>query len=329
MRTNNNSGKVFAVLAIGVAAIAILSLFAFDSVLSGASSPSTNVIASATVNSVCLMSISNTAIDFGLVSPTVSTATSNIVAIIDNGGNAPANVLVAGGNWISGSSNFYVANTLWNPTSASAGVGNSLALYAGLASLVDTLIQIPAPTLLIPTTSNNLYFGVGIPAGTPPGIYTQNIVYGYNCNGGGATAIATNTVATVNVPSTCFIGVSTNTINFGTINPGANVPTNHLVTVQDPGGNIAANIMVDGYNWQSGSNSFGVTNTLWDVSTDVTYLGNALLLAPSGLTDTHLQTPAPTISNPTTTNNIYFGLGIPSGAVAGAYTQNIIIENSC
>ncbi|MCW6160443.1 MAG: hypothetical protein LVQ95_05160 [Candidatus Micrarchaeales archaeon] len=328
MRRDNRGKTAFTIFIASIAAIAFISLFAFDSILSNASTASTNVIASATVNSVCIMSISNTAIDFGLVSPTVSTATSNIVAIIDTGGNAPANVLVAGGNWIFGSNSFYVANTLWNPTSASAGVGNALALYTGLTSLVDTFIQVPAPTLSVPTTYNNIYFGVGIPGGTPAGIYTQNIVYGYNC-GAGAVPIATNTVATVNVPSTCFIGVSANTINFGTINPGANVPTDKQITVQDPGGNIAANILVDGGNWISGSNNFGVANTLWDTSNDVTYIGNALKLAPGGLTDTMLQTPAPTQSNPTTSNNIYFGLGIPAGAVAGAYTQNIIIENSC
>ena len=327
--TTENKGRTIALFTASAAIITAVFLFASGSILPGATSVSTNVVASATVNSICLMSISNTAINFGYVTPTVSIATSNIVAVIDNGGNAPANVLVAGGNWISGSNNFYVANTLWNPTSASAGTGNALALYTGLSSLVDTLIQVAAPTLSTPTTSSNIYFGMEIPGGTPAGIYTQNIVYGYSCSGGPANAITTNTVATANVQSTCFIGVSANTINFGTINPGANVPTSQLITVQDPGGNTAANVLVAGGNWISGSNNFYVTNTLWDVSSDLTYTGNALQLAPAGLTDTHITVLAPSISTPTTTNNIYFGLGIPSGAVAGAYTQNIIIENLC
>ena len=289
----------------------------------------TNTVATANVQSACFISLNTASIDFGSLDPNANVPTANQIIDTNQGGNVASNILVEGGNWISGSNNFYVANTLWNPTSASAGTGNALALYTGLSSLVDTLIQVAAPTLSTPTTSSNIYFGMEIPGGTPAGIYTQNIVYGYSCSGGPANAITTNTVATANVQSTCFIGVSANTINFGTINPGANVPTSQLITVQDPGGNTAANVFVDGGNWISGSNNFYVTNTLWDVTSDLTYTGNALQLAPAGLTDTHITVLAPSISTPTTSNNIYFGLGIPNGAVAGAYTQNIIIENSC
>ena len=227
---------------------------------------------------------------------------------------------------ISGSNNFYVTNTLWSPTSA--GSTTPLTLYTGLASLVDTLIQIPAPSSSNPATTNTIYFGIDIPAGTPAGVYTQNIVYGYTCNGGPANAIATNTVATANVQTACFISLNTGTIDFGTLSPNGNVPTANQIIDTDQGGNIAANILVEGGNWISGSNNFLPENTLWNPTTSASYVGNALSAIPT-VTDTHIQIAAGTISSPNPAASIYFGVGVPAGQVAGAYTQNIILENLC
>ncbi|MGC8688036.1 MAG: hypothetical protein ACP5RQ_01395 [Candidatus Micrarchaeia archaeon] len=143
------------------------------------------------------------------------------------------------------------------------------------------------------------------------------------------TATATNTVtASANVVGTCYISLSSNTINFGNILPNANVPTNMLITDYDNGGNVAANILISGTNWTYSSYSFGVSNTLWSASMQSTYTGTALTLTPT-LTSTGIVIPTPTQTSTTTSNNIYFGLAIPAGTPAGVYTQTITIENSC
>jgi len=143
---------------------------------------------------------------------------------------------------------------------------------------------------------------------------------------------ASNTVtASANVQGVCYISLSSNTINFGNIAPNANVPTNMQITDYDNGGNVAANILVDGTNWIYSSNTaiyFGVSNTLWSPASQTTYTGTALTLSPT-LTNTGIVVPQPTSSTPTTSNNIYFGLAIPAGTGAGIYTQTITIENSC
>ena len=315
--------SLFAVLAMTM----ILASAFYGINLAGASSSPSNVVASLSVKSSCSISApSNTAINFGNLNPTQTYSATNAVTFTDSGGNAPANILVAGSNMISGGNNFYVTNTLWS--AISGGSTTALTLYTGLASLVDTLIQIPAPSRTAPSTTNTIYFGIDIPAGTPAGIYTQNIVYGYTCNGGPATAITTNTVATANVQSACFISLNTASIDFGSLDPNANVPTANQIIDTNQGGNVASNILVEGGNWISGSNNFLPENTLWDVSSDATYTGNALSAIPT-VTDTHIQIVAGTIASPNPAASIYFGVGVPAGQVAGAYTQNIVLENLC
>ena len=114
----------------------------------------------------CTISLSNSIIDFGSISSDSNTATSNLVVDTDSG-NSASNILVEGGNWISGSNNFYVANTLWNPTTSASYIGNALTL---IPSLTDTKIKITAGS------HSNIYFGAGVPAGQPAGSYSQNII---------------------------------------------------------------------------------------------------------------------------------------------------------
>lgn len=141
------------------------------------------------------------------------------------------------------------------------------------------------------------------------------------------TAVAGNTstanaVGAVNIIPTCFISLSPNTINFGALEPGGNHNTNELVQDLDSGGNVNANVVLEGTNWISGSNSFYVTNTLWDSSNDASFSGNALLLAPGSVT--------PIVVPPNNVPaNIYFGLSIPQFQAVGIYTQNILVFNSC
>ncbi len=75
---------------------------------------------------ICYFTPSNTLINFPSTSPG-STSSANIITFVDNVGNTPTNVLIQGtlpqGNWISSSPSghsFYLSNTLWGMTSATA-----------------------------------------------------------------------------------------------------------------------------------------------------------------------------------------------------------------
>ncbi len=138
--------------------------------------------------------------------------------------------------------------------------------------------------------------------------------------------------AMITVTGSCFISLNTNVINFGQIPAGSNTArTLNDITVNDPFGNIAANVLISGTNWISTSSSanFFVSNTIWNPTNDFLANGNALLLFPSQPTDTKIEIPAPNVINPNTDNLIYFGLYIPTLTALGVYTQNIVLENSC
>ncbi len=81
---------------------------------------------------------------------------------------------------------------------------------------------------------------------------------------------------------------------------------------------------LSGTNWIFGSNSFSVSNTLWNPTSLQSYSGNALVLYSSIPADSKLVvTPGYGFSN-----SIYYGLRVPYTA-HGTYTQNIMVENSC
>jgi hypothetical protein len=147
--------------------------------------------------------------------------------------------------------------------------------------------------------------------------------------------------ASANIANTCFISLSNTAINFGSgLVPGAGANTANAVTDNDINGNVAANILVAGgiaqgavppftaadSIWQSGANSFGITNTVEDGATHASIVGNDVTNA---LVDTAIQITAPTQGTPSQSKTIYFGLNIPGGTPAGTYTTNIIIENLC
>ena len=148
----------------------------------------------------------------------------------------------------------------------------------------------------------------------------NNINSGASLGSGPATSSLT-----ANVQGFCSISLSPTSINFGSIAASANVPTNSLITDTDSGGNVQASVLVKGTDW-SGTGSFGVSNTLYSSSSQGAYTGNALT---NTLTITGITIAAPTQGSPSTNSPIYFGLGVPAGAPAGAYSQTITIENSC
>jgi hypothetical protein len=292
-----------------------------------ASSSSNSLTANVDVSNVIYLSVAPTAISFNSLFPGGHYDTNVIVTDSDINGNIGANILVDGSPWTSNSNSMGVGNTIWSSTSETSNVGNSLE-----SAFANTLITIPAPSLSTPSTSGNVYLGVNIPLGTPPGNYLQTINFeNYNASQSiyNQTSTANSITASVAVNPICYISLASTAISFGSIKSGSSRATNAIVTDSDTGGNAAASLLVGGTNWAlTGSNSisFGVSNTLYDAAAQPTYIGTALT---NNLVDTSITIPAPTQSNTITSNSIYFGLGIPGGAPAGSYTQTITIENSC
>ena len=131
---------------------------------------------------------------------------------------------------------------------------------------------------------------------------------------------ATFGAATVVSSATCTISLNNTKINFGTLVPGGVEATNNGIADTDTG-TAPSYIYVFGSNWAYGSNSFGVSNTVWDASQGTRYsIANPLTSVPY---NTLIDIGAGT------SNDIYFGVGVPNAQVAGAYGQNITIENSC
>jgi hypothetical protein len=280
------------------------------------------VVASVSILGTCYISGASSINLGNTLYPTGGALTGVAFTVNDPGGNAPANILIsATGNWISPAdpaNSIFYGNVFWNPTSVGLGLGNALT-----TSPVNTLIQVPAPSQSTPTTNNIVYFGITIPGAQPAGLYTSNIVFQNSCQPSNSIPLTVPTTA--NVVGTCYISLPSS-ISFGSVNPGSNTDTNVIVTDNDINGNVAANVLVDGTTWVAGANSFGVSNTVWDAASQPSFTGNALTNA---LVLTPIVVPAPSLGTPTTSNNIYFGVGIPQGTVAGSYTQNILIENSC
>jgi hypothetical protein len=131
----------------------------------------------------CSPTVNNALITFAPVSPsyasTVNDPTTNGVLITD-GGNTGSNVLVDGGNWVTGSLSFWGTNTVWNGASNGNGatgnqVVNQIVLGLGSHTTGDTQIALAAGGTV------NLYFGVNVPADTAAGTYVQNLNIITNC----------------------------------------------------------------------------------------------------------------------------------------------------
>ncbi|MGC8652081.1 MAG: hypothetical protein ACP5UH_02415 [Candidatus Micrarchaeia archaeon] len=314
-----------ALIALGLASLLALIFLAINV---SAYTSNSSVTANVNVGNVIYLSVSPNTISFNSMYPSTTFDTNVLVTDTDNGGNIAANVLVMGTNWYNGTANsILVGNTLWDSSAQTSYTGSALT-----NTMTDTKILILQPTLSTPSQQNNIYFGLSIPGGTPPGNYLQTISF-ENENTTYAMynqPTTSNTVtAKVTVSGACYVSLSPSLINFGPVYASANVPTNVLVTDSDPEGDVAASLLVAGTNWALTSNSqvtFGVSNTLWNPSSLTTYSGNALTntLSPTGITIA-----APTQSSATTNSPIYFGLAVPGGTPAGTYQQTITIENSC
>ncbi len=126
--------------------------------------------------------------------------------------------------------------------------------------------------------------------------------------------------ASVTINSYCSFTVSNTAIDFGSLFPGNTIPTDNVITVSDTG-NIGSNILTSGSNWAFASNTFGVTNTVWSPTSGTTYASATPLTGTT--TDTKI------VVTTTTSNDIYYGLGIPAGEAPGTYSQTINVISSC
>ncbi|MDE1810699.1 MAG: hypothetical protein KGH66_01510 [Candidatus Micrarchaeota archaeon] len=132
-----------------------------------------------------------------------------------------------------------------------------------------------------------------------------------------------NTVtATLTIPSVCTVTVSNTAINFGSVSPTSNAPTANAVTDTNAGG-VPANILLDGTNWVYLSNSFFVSNTEWDFSSNPGLSGNTLGIAPGNLVDTY------NVIGSTQKVTLFFGIFVPPQQAVGTYTQTVTVENKC
>jgi len=314
-----------------VAALTFSALLLLSSSNLSATTSSNTVSASVNVLGTLYTDISPTSITWKNY-PTLANDTNTPITVSDQNGNIPGNIFIWGtatlSNTLNGNS-IAIGNVLWNPTSSNTYTGTPVT-----TSQVNTLIVVAAPTISTPTTNSPIYLGVSIPAGTPNGLYTGYIYFDIENGSTYSSQPSSNTLSvTVNVLSTCYISLNATSINFGTVLSGANTETTwNGILDSDPGGNAQASIQVAGTNWIYSTNSaisFYVANTVYSGTNTISYSqGNSLSLYPS-FEPTGLTVAAPTQATPTTSTKIYFGLGVPGGAKAGAYTQNIVIANEC
>ena len=138
-------------------------------------------------------------------------------------------------------------------------------------------------------------------------------------------ATSSNTVtANVAVPSTCFTVISNAVINFGSVAPSQSTSLSFPVTVNDPVGNNAATIYIDGTNWISinvVTQNYFASNTAWSMTFAGAFsTGNALGLTfvNTGFTTT-----------PSVSNTFQFGTAVPAAQTANEYSQTINIQASC
>ena len=150
-----------------------------------------------------------------------------------------------------------------------------------------------------------------------------------------ANSTTTNVVATANVEAVCYINLSVNSIDFGSLAPTMNTPTTQNVVDIDKGGNVAASVIFQATTWNEISNTlttFGASNTTYSNTYNTPWAsafddGNYLVTTAEVANG--IVVPSPSFSNPSTNVPIYFGLAIPPAQTAGQYNQIIYIENTC
>ena len=129
--------------------------------------------------------------------------------------------------------------------------------------------------------------------------------------------------ATVSVPAICTVSLDTNTIDFGSVAPGADTgATNQQVTITNSGTATATNVTIKGTDWSDGgTNSFAVGQTEWGTSAFTYGSGTDLTSSDVAITGGNLTKGA--------SLTLYFGVGVPSGQNSASYNQTITITMNC
>ncbi len=240
------------------------------------------------------------------------------------------------GNYLFTVANQIVSGVTYAPTPSSGYLvtGNSTTIsFRSIATLTSNFIEtgLPSPftwnviydSILNSSTTNTIKFF------TAPGNYlytvADQVVSGntYVPSPSSGYLVAGNTTTITFSPAVCTISLSPATINFNSLLANSNIPTNDAVADTN-GGSATANMLVYGGNWILSTNSllqFGVSNTTWAASSNVQFASANKLTNTPALTG--ILIPG------STSNSIYFGLGVPGGTPAGSYSQTITIENSC
>jgi len=122
------------------------------------------------------------------------------------------------------------------------------------------------------------------------------------------------------------LDVSTSSIDYGSLNPGADTGTlNQTTTVTDTG-NAAIDIYLYGDDIESALSSIAVGQQEYDVSSSTSY-GSGTDATSTVTNKVELDLSKPTAHSPnTSTDDIYWGLGIPSVQKAGSYTGTTTFE---
>ena len=210
-----------------------------------------------------------------------------------------------------------VGNTITFTASWSGGTSTYTANYLIVNTITGNLV---ANMLFTGITGTSNSFAWVIPSADAQNTVQANVILTDSAYfPGTANSIESNTL-TIEAIATCIFTVSNSAIAFGSMNPGSNIATQNAILITNTG-NTPSNIIIDGTAWSFGTNSFGVTNTVWSWSSGVPY-GSANALMPSSY-DTGVTLSA------SSTKNIFFGVGVPAGQAPGTYSQTEDIISSC
>ncbi|MGA3020332.1 MAG: hypothetical protein ABSD68_00045 [Candidatus Micrarchaeales archaeon] len=163
------------ILVVITALFAVIALFTVTEFLYGAGNSITPTGTVTVVSpSSCTFSESTETLAFGSIAQGFSISTTSALTVT-NSGNMNSNILVYGGNWVGqrdATANFMVGNTVWSPISGIAWASANQLTYS---PSVDTQIAVTAGG------TNTIYFGLAIPAYTPPQSYNQIITVSSSC----------------------------------------------------------------------------------------------------------------------------------------------------
>jgi hypothetical protein len=209
----------------------------------------------------------------------------------------------------------YATGTIYRTSLGNSCVANSLNCY----QIASSSCNFSHSSSTVTCSANIWYFAqsTGIASSSfPSDSWTGAITVG---DAGGNTAIATSSA--INMDVLAALNITTSTINYGTVTPSSTTgSTNQITTIQNAG-NASTTFQVYGTALVSGSNVLATSSQHYATTTFI-FGGTESLLSDSVTTISGFTLTAPTSTTPVQAN-IYWGLGVPSGALTGDYTGNV------